>query len=104
MIIYRVVFEKHDIDRLINRIEINTFFNKKNALKYLKESIATLKKQNEKNLDMEDYSIEETEESYEVYLSGRQIEEGMTIWLEADKTLDEIEKDIKEEKENEYEK
>ena len=102
MKIYRVIYESHDIDEADRTIYINTFFNKKNAEKYLKECIESIKEQNEE-FDLDDYSIEETDDSYEICLAHREFEQGISVWLEEGETSDEIQKDLKEEKENEYE-
>ena len=52
---------------------------------------------------MNNYTIEETEDSYEIFLSGRAFEQSLSFWLEEDETRDEISKDLKMEKENDYE-
>ena len=52
---------------------------------------------------MKDYTIEETEDSYEIYLTSRAFEQSVSVWLEEDETRDEISKDLKMEKENDYE-
>lgn len=102
MKIYRVVYESHDIDESDRTINISTFFNKENAKKYLKECIKSIKDQNEE-FDLDDYTIEETDDSYEIYLSHREVEQGVSVWLEEDETRDEIQKDLNIEKENDYE-
>ena len=103
MKIYRVIFESVDVEEAVHTLNINTFFDKKNALKYLERCIEDIKHQNEEFYNIDDYTIEETEESYEIYLSGRRIEQCVSIWLEEDKTYDEIKKGIEKEEENEYE-
>ena len=102
MKIYRVVYESHDIDELDRTINISTFFNKENAKKYLQECKESIKQQNEE-FDLEDYTIEETDDSYEIYLSHRQVEQGISVWLEEGETCDEIEKNLNIEKDNDYE-
>ena len=102
MKIYRVIYESHDIDKLNHTLNVSTFFNKENAKKYLQECIESIKKQNEE-FDLEDYTIEEKDDSYEIYLSHRQVEQGVSVWLEEDKTRDEIKKKLNIEKENDYE-
>lgn len=102
MKIYRVVYESHDIDEADRTINISTFFNKQNAEKYLKECIKSIKEQNEE-FDLDNYTIEETYDSYEIYLTHREVEQGVSVWLEEDETRDEIEKDLNIEKENDYE-
>lgn len=102
MKIYRVIYESHDIDEADHTIKVSTFFNKENAEKYLQECIEDIKEQNEE-FDLDDYTIEETDDSYEIYLSHRQAEQGVSVWLEEDETRDEIKKDLDIEKDNEYE-
>lgn len=102
MKIYRVIYESHDIDDADHTLNISTFFNKENAEKYLQECKESIKEQNEE-FDLKDYTIEETEDSYEIYLSNRAFEQSVSVWLEEDETRDEINKDLKIEKENDYE-
>lgn len=102
MKIYRVIYESHDIDEAVKTINVNTFFNKENAKRYFKESKEIIEKQSQE-FDLEDYTIEESEECYEIYRSHRYMEQGISLWLEEDKTRDEIEKELDAEKENEYE-
>lgn len=102
MKIYRVIYESHDIDDADHTLNISTFFNKENAEKYLQECKESIKEQNEE-FDLKDYTIEETEDSYEIYLTSRAFEQSVSVWLEEDETRDEISKDLKMEKENDYE-
>ena len=99
---YRVIYESYDIDNAAHTLNINNFFNKENAEKYLQECKESIKEQNEE-FDLNNYTIEETEDSYEIYLSGRAFEQSVSVWLEEDETRDEISKDLKMEKENDYE-
>lgn len=106
MKIYRIIFESVDIDESDNTIRVSTFFNRDNAVNYIKDKIKDLKDQ-EEELDMEDYCVDEDETSYERYLDGRAMEQSVSIWLEEDNTLDEIvmqtEKKVQnEEKEKDY--
>lgn len=104
MKIYRVIFTS--IKELEYTVMIETFFNRENALKYYKEQLYDLKKQQEE-LDMEDYCIDEDETSYERYLNGRAIEDTVFIWLEEDNTYDELDINkqakMRNEKDNDYE-
>ena len=52
---------------------------------------------------MDDYTIEETEDSYEIYLSHRAAEQGISVWFEEDNTFDEIQQNLDIEKNNDYE-
>lgn len=104
MKIYRVIFTS--IKELEYTVMIETFFNRENALRYYKEQLYDLKKQQEE-LDMEDYCIDEDETSYERYLNGRAIEDTVFIWLEEDNTYDELDINkqakMRNEKDNDYE-
>lgn len=104
MKIYRVIFTS--IKELEYTVMIETFFNRENALRYYKEQLYDLKKQQEE-LDMEDYCIDENETSYERYLNGRAIEDTVFIWLEEDNTYDELDINkqakMQKEKDNDYE-
>ena len=102
MKIYRVIYESYDIDNAAHTLNINNFFNKENAEKYLQECKESIKEQNEE-FDLNNYTIEETEDSYEIYLSGRAFEQSVSFWLEEYETRDEISKDLKMEMENDYE-
>lgn len=104
MKIYRVIFSSVDIDESDHTLRITTFFNKENAEKYLEECKESIKEQNEE-FDLKDYSIEETKDSYEIYLTGREMEQNVSVWLEEDETSDEIKHQKEEniEKENDYE-
>lgn len=104
MKIYRVIFTS--IKELEYTVMIETFFNRENALRYYKQQLYDLKKQQEE-LDMEDYCIDENETSYERYLNGRAIEDTVFIWLEEDNTYDELDINkqakMRNEKDNDYE-
>ncbi len=106
MKIYRIIFKCIDIEEMDDTITVTTFFNKDNATNYIKDRIKELKEE-EQELDMEDYCVEEDENSYERYLSGRSMESSIAIWLEEDNTLDEIklqtERKVQNEKEKDYE-
>ena len=102
MKIYRVIYESHDIEEFDHTINVSSFFSKENAEKYLKECIESIKEQN-KEFDLDDYTIEETDDSYEIYLSHRAAEQGISVWLEEDNTLDEIQQNLDIEKNNDYE-
>lgn len=101
MKIYRVIFNSLDSDECDNTINITTFLNRDLAIKYIKDCIKSLKQQ-EQELDLEDYCVEESENYYERYLDGRASEDSVTIWLEEDETYDE--KMLQEEQERQNEK
>lgn len=105
MKIYRVIFKSIDIDESDHTVRITTFFNRDNALRYYKELLEDLKEQQEE-LDMGDYSIDEDETSYERYLDGRAMEQSVSLMLEEADTYDEIEtknKRTENEKDKDYE-
>lgn len=89
MKIYRIIFTSIDIDESDHTVNITTFFDKEKALDFYKEELEKLKEQQEE-LDMEDYCIDEDETSYERYLDGRYMEQSVSLWLEEDNTYDEL--------------
>ena len=106
MKIYRVIFTSIDIDESDHTVVVTTFFNRDNALKYYRTQLDALKEQQEE-LDMESYTIDEDEKSYERYLNGRAMEESISLYFEEDDTYDELvlqtQKKIQDEKDKEYE-
>lgn len=106
MKIYRVIFISIDIDESDHTITVTTFFDRENALRYYREQLENLREQQEE-LDMEDYSIDEDETSYERYLNGRAMEQSVSLWLEEDETYDELvlqtHKKMQNEKDKDYE-
>ena len=106
MKIFRVIFKSIDADECDNTVRITTFLDRNVAVQYYKECLYNIKNQ-EENLDLEDYRIDEDETSYERYLDGRAIEDSVSIWLEDAETYDEkyLQKAPKyqSEKDNDYE-
>ena len=106
MKIYRVVFTSIDIDESDHTVRITTFFDREKALKYYRELLEELKEQQEE-LDMDDYCIDEDETSYERYLDGRAMEQSVSLWFEEDNTYDELviktQAKAQEEKDKDYE-
>lgn len=106
MKIYRIVFTSIDIDESDHTVRVTTFFDRENALRYYKEQLEDLKEQQE-DLDMEDYCIDEDETSYERYLDGRAMEQSVSLWFEEDNTYDELviktQFKMQNEKDNDYE-
>lgn len=105
MKIYRVIFKRVNIDKGESELIIITFQNRCLAEQYLKERIENLKK-NEEILEQDNYITEERINYYERYLNGKKIEDSVSIYLEEDKTYDEImlkERAERLEKENNYE-
>lgn len=89
MKIYRVVYNSLYLDGGENKIIITTFFNKENALRYYKERLNEIKKE-EEELEMDDYCVDEDKTSYERYLDERSMEDSVGLWLEEDDTYDEL--------------
>lgn len=106
MKIYRIVFTSIDIDESDHTVRVTTFFDREKALRFYKEQLEDLKEQQEE-LDMDDYCIDEDETSYERYLDGRAMEQSVSLWLEEDNTYDELviktQAKIQNEKDNDYE-
>lgn len=106
MKIYRIVFTSIDIDESDHTVRVTTFFDREKALRFYKEQLEDLKEQQEE-LDMEYYCIDEDETSYERYLDGRAMEQSVSLWLEEDNTYDELviktQAKIQNEKDNDYE-
>lgn len=106
MKIYRIVFTSIDIDESDHTVRVTTFFDREKALRFYKEQLEDLKKQQEE-LDMDDYCIDEDETSYERYLDGRAMEQSVSLWFEEDNTYDELviktQAKMQNEKDNDYE-
>lgn len=104
MRIYRVIYSSIYLEEGENIINVKTFLNKDLALNYIKKKIKEIKNQVE---DLDDYCVEETEDSYERYLNGHSMEDSVAIWLEEDEFYDELElleeKSIQQEEEKDYE-
>lgn len=76
-------------------------------MNYIKREIKEIKKQVDED-EIEDYCIEETEDSYERYLAGRSAEDSVSIYIEENDFYDEKEllqeeQELKQKKENEKE-
>jgi hypothetical protein len=101
MRIYRVIYSSIYLEEGENTINVKTFLNKDLALNYIKKEIKEIKKQVK---DLDDYCVEETEDSYERYLNGRSMEDSVAIWLEEDEFYDELELIEEKKKQQEEEK
>ncbi len=103
MKIYKVTYTSVYLDDGENLVSTTVFLDKDLALRFLQSEILKLKQQ-EKELDMEDYCIDEDETSYERYLDGRSMEDSVSIWLDEDETYDEkMTKQLQNEKDKDYE-
>lgn len=104
MKIYRVIFTSIDIDESDHTVNVTTFLNKDKALEFYKTQLDALKEQEE---ELEEYTIDENEESYERYLNGRAMEESISLYFEEDNTYDELvlqtQKKMQDEKDKDYE-
>lgn len=67
MKIYRVIFKSIYIDECDNTVTVTTFIDEGLARSYFERQKLNLKSQ-EKELDMDDYAVDENEDSYERYL------------------------------------
>ena len=105
MKIYRVIFKSIDIDEGDNTVTVTTFVDEGLARSYFQRQKMNLKDQ-ENELDMDNYTVDDDEESYERYLDHRYMEESVSLWLEEiEKQLQESEKENEKnnEKDNNYE-
>ena len=105
MKIYRVVLQSKYLPAGEDEVEITTFLNKELAEQYIKESIENLKRE-EELLGNDTYKKIERENYYERYLNANEMDNSVSIYLEEDKTYDEImlkEKAERLEKETNYE-
>ena len=106
MKIYRVIFKSIDIDEGDNTVTVTTFVDEGLARSYFQRQKMNLKDQ-ENELDMDNYTVDDDEESYERYLDGRSMEDSVSIWLEDDETYDEKmlqeKQQAQKEKEKDYE-
>lgn len=100
--IYKVT--KHDIYIDAGEIIVETkiFLDKELAQKYLKREIQKAK-EDESEIDMDEYCVEEDENSYERYLNGYASQASIAIWLEEDTFYDEIELNQEKKNDNDYE-
>ena len=77
--IYIVQLENvNDMERLDNGI--TAFENEDDAKKFYKETLDTIKKDNAKVLD--DWEIEEDENSFSAYIDGRYAEDHIDLYLQ----------------------
>lgn len=103
MKIYKVTYKSVYLDDGEDLVSTTVFLDRDLALKFLRSEILKLKQQ-EKELDMEDYCIDEDETSYERYLDGRSMEDSVSIWLDEDETYDEkMTKQLQNETDKDYE-
>ena len=65
------------------------FINKDLALEYYKDLVESAKRY---DLDLDNYTIDESETSFEGYLNNRAFEDSIAIWIEEDEIYEELEK------------
>ncbi|MCI8548122.1 MAG: hypothetical protein HFJ38_04450 [Bacilli bacterium] len=104
---YNVIYESIYLEKAENIVTVTPFLNKDLAMNYIKREIKEIKKQVAKD-EIEDYCIEETEDSYERYLDGRSSEDSVSIYIKESDFYDEKEllqekQEIEQEKEDEKE-
>lgn len=104
MTFYRVIYKSVYVEGGEDIVEVKTFLNRELAINYLKRKISHSKEDVE-DYELEQYHVEESEESYERYLDGYASQDNTSIWLEEDNFYDEIElkKEQEIEKETDYE-
>ena len=104
MKIYKVIYSSIYLESGENTVDVKVFLSKDLALNYIKNQIKEIKEEVD---NLEDYCIDEKEDSYERYLDGREMEDSVAIWLKEDDFYDEIElqeeKSRQQEEEKEYE-
>lgn len=85
---YNVIYKSLLMDEGENLVTATPFLSKELALEYIKKQIIEIKKQIDED-EIEDYCIDETEDSYERYLEGRSFEDSVSIYLEESEFDDE---------------
>lgn len=87
--IYKVITNVLCQDNFENSITVKVFTNENLAKQYYKGLVEEAKN-NDQNSD--DYTIDETETSFERYLDSRAIEDSLNIWIEEDEVYESLEK------------
>ncbi len=72
-------------------VNVTVFTDPKLAKEYMQSLIKDAKKQ-ENDLDLDDYTIDEDDTSYERYLTGYSADDSISIWMENDEICEELEK------------
>ena len=94
--IYKVITNILCQDDFENSIKVKVFTDDKLAFKYYKDLVDGAK---DCDLDLEDYTVDEDDTSYERYLTGYASEDSLSIWIEEDEICEELEKSNDMEKE-----
>lgn len=104
---YNVIYKSIYLEEAENIVTVTPFLNKELAMNYIKREIKEIKKEVDED-KIEDYCVEETEDSYERYLAGRSAEDSVSIYIEENDFYDEKEllqeeQELKQKKEDEKE-
>lgn len=100
MSFYKVIYKSVYLESGEDIVEVKIFLNKENVQKYLKELVANAKNDVEKDA-LNNYKIEEKEDSYERYLDGYASQDNISIWIEEDNFYDG--RELRKEQDNDYE-
>lgn len=87
--IYKVIANVLCQDDFENSITVKVFTDEKLASQYYKELVKGAK---DNELDLDDYTIDESETSFERYLTGRASEDSLSIWIDEDEICESLEK------------
>lgn len=98
--IYKVIINILCQDDFENTIRVKVFADKQLALQYYNELIES-EKEYETELNLDDYTIDKSENYYERYLTGYASEDCLTIQLQEDEICESLEKSNDTEKEYE---
>ena len=87
--IYKVITNVLCQDDFENSIDVKVFTDKKLALNYFKELVDGAKNC---DLDLEYYTVDESETYFERYLTGYAVEDSLSIWIDEDEICESLEK------------
>ena len=87
--IYKVISRILCYDNCECTVNSTVFTNKDLALEYYKDLVKSAKRY---DLNLDDYTINESETSFESYLKNRAFEDSIYIWIEEDAICEELEK------------
>lgn len=87
--IYKVITNILCQDDFENTTRVKVFTDEKLASQYYKDLVEGAK---DNDLDLDDYTIDEDETSFERYLTGYASEDSLSIWIEEDEICESLEK------------
>ena len=87
--IYKVITKILCQDDFENTIRVKVFTDEKLASQYYKDLVDGAK---DNDLNLDDYTIDEDETSFERYLTGYAAEDSLSIWIEEDEICETLEK------------